>query len=296
MNRREFLGITAIGAASITAAGLGVTKDIIIEERTIPLQYLHEDFNGYRIGFISDLHLSGVTSIDFIQNTLQSIVNNRINLLILGGDYTWIPSSGSGRAVFNLKDDIYRNFSSDELPNILHSELRQILFKNLPEDGLIAILGNHDLRMHPTACLDLFSETKKVRLLRNEIHTIKRNRGALSIIGVEDYLTSTPKLPSFIPQDHPTLLLAHNPDYASELIEQKKFKFAGALCGHTHGGQIRIPGLGPIALNISDSRFAEGLTNVGGSFVMTSRGLGVVGIPFRINCPPEAHILNLVPA
>lgn len=296
MNRREFLGLSALAASAVAAVSLGVTSEVVIDERTLPLKNLHKDLDGYRIGFISDIHLSGVTSPGLIQNVFQTVLQRRIDLLLLGGDYTWIPATSLGISTFNSKESIYNTLAQDELPKALHSDFNQILLKNIPEDGIIGVLGNHDLRMHPTECLNAFSNHKKIFLLRNQIKTIRRGNGSISIAGVEDYLTSTPELPKDIPQNHPSLLLAHNPDYASELLGQNRFPFSGALCGHTHGGQIRVPGFGPIALNISDPRFTEGLVPVNNTFVFTTRGIGVVGIPFRINCPPEAHIFTIVQA
>ena len=88
--------------------------------------------------------------------------------------------------------------------------------------------------------------------------------------------------------------MSHNPDYISRLLEiQPEYHFDLALCGHTHGGQIRLPGMGAVMSQIQDPRFVAGLVNINGKQVYTSRGLGVVGLPFRYDCPPEVTVFTL---
>ena len=88
-------------------------------------------------------------------------------------------------------------------------------------------------------------------------------------------------------------ILKDNPDYIPAILDNPGAKFSLALCGHTHGGQIVLPALGPIAAQVVDRRFVSGMTQIGERQIYTSRGLGVVGLPFRLNCPPEVTILNL---
>ena len=68
------------------------------------------------------------------------------------------------------------------------------------------------------------------------------------------------------------------------------------LSGHTHGGQVRIPGLGAIVLPLWGRTYVEGLYRVGPSQVYTSRGNGMVGVPVRFNCPPEVTEITLCQA
>ena len=89
----------------------------------------------------------------------------------------------------------------------------------------------------------------------------------------------------------------HNPDFTSLIHTRGVSSFDLALSGHTHGGQVCIPALGAISYNINDLRLGEGLfTFPDGSQSYTSRGIGVVEFPYRINCPPEVTVLQLTKA
>lgn len=81
------------------------------------------------------------------------------------------------------------------------------------------------------------------------------------------------------------LALAHEPDYFPILVRLTPVDVQ--LSGHSHGGQARIPALGPVILPPSGRIYHTGLYELGGHFVYTGRGLGMVELPSRFNCPPE---------
>ncbi len=87
-----------------------------------------------------------------------------------------------------------------------------------------------------------------------------------------------------------TLLLSHNPDIFPEAVQRR---VSLVLSGHSHGGQIRVPGL-PGLVRQSRFRFDEGCFRAGDSQLVVSRGLGATGLPLRIACPPEAVLLSLL--
>jgi predicted MPP superfamily phosphohydrolase len=130
----------------------------------------------------------------------------------------------------------------------------------------------------------------------NEEVSVTRENESLDILGVDDFLTGFPIKPP--PRrgpiaTHTRILVSHNPDYVATLLKDDTHSFDIALCGHTHGGQVRIPGLTNTIIPVQDPRFLSGLTSLNGPYVYTSRGLGVVGLPFRFNCPPEITIIDL---
>jgi predicted MPP superfamily phosphohydrolase len=88
-----------------------------------------------------------------------------------------------------------------------------------------------------------------------------------------------------------SLALVHEPDYIDQLSRLVQVDLQ--LSGHTHGGQVRIPGLGAIILPAGGDTYVEGLYRVGPSQVYTSRVIGMVGVPFRFNCPPEVTEITL---
>ena len=87
------------------------------------------------------------------------------------------------------------------------------------------------------------------------------------------------------------MALVHEPDYIDRL--RRLVPVDLQLSGHTHGGQIRIPGTGAIVLPSWGEVYVEGLYRVGASQVYTSRGIGMVHLPFRFNCPPEVTEITL---
>jgi len=89
----------------------------------------------------------------------------------------------------------------------------------------------------------------------------------------------------------PTVVMSHNPDVFPEAV---RHGVSLLLAGHTHGGQIRIPGLS-VLVRMSRFRLDEGRYAVDGSELIVSRGLGVTGLPLRFACPPEALSLSLTP-
>lgn len=278
MNRRTFLG--ALGLT----AGVGVvaTSSINNEVEKEVVKVKNEMFAGYKIGYISDIHISGATTPRFIEDALRLL---DCDLLILGGDYTWIPEQG-GRRFFHSGTDEFQNFSWDEMPQVLHTRLLDILDSFAPRDGVLAIMGNHDRRFGDSVCVDTLTKSRKIKFLINEAVTLPNGLG---VVGVDDYLTGFPRMPEV---KENSILVAHNPDYISGLDQLSQFLFC--LSGHTHGGQIQAPFIGPLALNVLDTKFTEGWVPHLGTKVLVSRGLGTVGVPLRINCKPQVHQIEFV--
>jgi predicted MPP superfamily phosphohydrolase len=114
----------------------------------------------------------------------------------------------------------------------------------------------------------------------------------MRLAGVDDWNVGNPDLDAALAgcaRSEPVVLLSHNPDAA---VEAARRGVAAVLSGHTHGGQIRIPGL-PVLVRMSRFRLDEGRYRIGDTEVVVSRGLGVVGLPVRVACPPEAVLLTL---
>ena len=97
-----------------------------------------------------------------------------------------------------------------------------------------------------------------------------------------------------IPENAAVVLLSHNPDLAEEQADER---VGLILSGHTHGGQIYLPGMGTTWLPSNyGEKYRCGLVQGPASQVFISRGLGESGIPLRLNCPPEINLLTLIPA
>ncbi len=91
--------------------------------------------------------------------------------------------------------------------------------------------------------------------------------------------------------------MAHEPDYADHVARHPRGHLVDLiLSGHTHGGQVRIPGLRPSGLPPSAGSTPKATTSVGTSQLYVNRGIGTVGLPLRLNCPPEITVATLRPA
>jgi hypothetical protein len=96
-----------------------------------------------------------------------------------------------------------------------------------------------------------------------------------------------------IPGGEPTVLLAHEPDYADDAA---RYPVDLQLSGHSHGGQVRIPFLPPLYLPDMAKKYVLGLYKIGPLTLYTNAGLGTVIAPVRWNCPPEITLLTMRPS
>jgi predicted MPP superfamily phosphohydrolase len=96
------------------------------------------------------------------------------------------------------------------------------------------------------------------------------------------------------PAGDPIVLLLHEPDLVNETSLDPRI--ALQLSGHTHGGQVLVPGKPPIFTPHLGKEYSQGLFRVNDTWLYTNRGLGVISVPLRFNCPPEVTLLTLTSA
>jgi predicted MPP superfamily phosphohydrolase len=301
LSRRAFLQ-SALIASSGAAVGAtvydlridGYTGSPVVEHLRIRLPNLPEAFHGYRIGFLTDIHLGMWVPHEWIHHAIEVLQKADVDILLLGGDYIFVTENPVWRYTHCIRNSSYMDLSKSEATAKIFREVGEIFSSYTFRDGTIGVVGNHE---HWNS-LPLFTETMKafpkLRFLINEEVTISRNGQAISLLGVDDFLTGLPTVPPPRSGTATTrILMSHNPDYVANLLNDEPSSFDLALCGHTHGGQVRLPGVGGFIVQVQDPRFVQGLVKIGDATVYTSRGLGVVGLPFRVNCPPEITIFEL---
>ncbi len=305
ISRRAFLSSAAIGGA-VAAAGfsgksLAVssdTGDFIVEHRPISIPNLPAAFNGYKTGFITDIHLSVWVPEQWIVRAIDAVTANDVDILILGGDYILVNESSLWQDLGIVRDKRFASLSKrDAIPQI-YSAVTECFRGRVFRDGIFGVVGNHDRWNSFPIFQSIFRQSADLRILINEEVLISRGESSLRLFGVDDYLTGLPLTPPPLPPDEPDavrIIVSHNPDYIATLVTEPQHKFSFAMCGHTHGGQVVLPVLGPIAAQVVDERFIVGQRELDHSTVYTSRGLGVVGLPFRYNCPAEVTIFTLTP-
>ncbi|HMO02508.1 MAG TPA: metallophosphoesterase [Oligoflexia bacterium] len=316
-SRRSFLfgaaGVTTLAASSSYLLGsLSIdTNNIQVEEVFIGVKNLPGALRNFRIALIADIHYGVFVKGDLIEEVVEAVNKLKPDLIILLGDYIGLPDSLLGKAFAAklTKDSDFREFkhyttsrsaAPPELIMAIFEKLSRILRKLHSPRQTLAILGNHDGWLDTRAGLKKFEEAG-IKVMGNETLSMRVNQAELKIVAVEDFWTGIPRidyLTAAKKDQEVRILLAHNPDYVTEIIgEGNNKKFDLALSGHTHGGQIVIPLLGALGgYNLIYNRFKSGLHRTKTDHnlqVYVSRGIGVIEIPYRINCRPEISLITL---
>ena len=225
---------------------------------------------GLKIGFITDTHVGPFIAIRDLERAIDLVRAEAPDLILLGGDYI----SESPRY-------------APETASVLAG-----LLSDTPLGGY-AVIGNHDLAVSRTRVQEALA-TVGIPLLRNQTTIISFAGSELAIAGIDETLLGDPRPAETIrqaPPGVPVLALWHEPQFAEQAAALGAF---AQLSGHTHGGQIRIPGIGPVGLPVHGKRHVIGAGLAGSMPIYTSRGVGVYRPPARFNCPPEATLITLV--
>ncbi len=245
-------------------------RRLTVAESEIGIRGLGSGFHGLRILLISDVHCGPFISLDVLADTFRRSMALKPDLILLAGDM----ATGRG----------------EELSRCLPA------FRELQAGlGIYAVLGNHDhyTGVPEQVCRNM--EDAGIIMLQNR-HTILQMGGdRLVLAGIDDLAFGRPDLNQALagkPEHLPVVLVSHNPDV---FFDAARSRVDLVLSGHTHGGQIRCPGL-PVLVRMSRFRLDEGRYEAAGSELVVSRGLGAVGLPLRFACPPEVVLLILQPA
>ena len=231
----------------------------------------HPAFHGMRLGHLSDLHLTGSMALPYYQHAIDRLLELEPDILLVTGD---------------LID------YDHQLP-----QLEQLLPLLKARHGVYFVLGNHDRRLlDPNVIRQLFTACGGVDLGKGS-GSILTESGNLLLVGNERpwFGTAPTAWPEPIEPTQPTLrlALAHSPDQWKWGTQLKADLF---LAGHTHGGQVRLPGIGPlVAPSWYGSQYASGFFRRGAMGMHVSRGLSGVH-PIRYRCLPEVSLLEIAPA
>lgn len=228
---------------------------------------LPEAFECYKILFISDLHIDGIEGLD--RQLIEIVSRQTVDLCLLGGDY---------------RMEMYGPYDA------VKEKLVTLVQKINAVDGVFGILGNHD-------CIEIAPDLEDARIcmLINESTQIERNGRTITLCGVDDphyyQCHDLEKTMKDVPGDAFSILLAHSPEIINSLGDHPVDL---CLCGHTHGGQVCLPVIGPVFTHCPVSRqFIAGRWQHNNTLGYTSRGAGSSGVPVRYNCPPEVVVITL---
>ena len=241
----------------------------VVDRVPIPIKNLPSAFEGFTIAVLADFHLYPFTQPVVIQRAVDLANNLNPDLTVLLGDYVWHEVE----AVFDLAP---------------------ILAQLNAKHGVFAIIGNHDIWTNINIIKQGLTEAG-LPILVNEGFPITAGQEALYIAVLDDGWSGNPDLNAAMtnhPAGAPVVLLYHEPDLADDTSLDGRI--ALQLSGHSHGGQIRLPGVGALITPYLAWKYDHGLYQVNDMWLYTNRGIGVTNEPVRYNCPPEVTEIVLV--
>lgn len=263
------------GLGMLTGAGVALYARRVhpfaprLEEIEIPLPPGAERLDGVRIVFVTDTHIGPAFPAEALKPTIALVQAAKPDLVLFGGDYI----SESSRFLVPALIQLGRMAETARY-------------------GAYAVLGNHDAANVTTRVEEAFAGST-IQLLRNEAVRVDLRDAYLWIAGVDEGLLGDPNVErtfASIPAEALTIALWHEPDYAEAVAPYRPLVL---LAGHTHGGQVRLPIIGPLALPLAGRRYPSGRFTVNEMPLYVSRGVGVYRPPVRLNCPPEVTLVRL---
>lgn len=274
ISRRQFLK----NACSLGSIGLLASYPIFIE-RYIVLTNVYRlavpnlplSFTGFRIVQLSDLHYGFLVPLELVQRVVVRANELNADIIVCTGDY------------------VHKRDSATQIDQVW-----PILSQLTATSGVYSVLGNHDHWADSSRSAYWLKKTGQD--LRHKVHPIKRGGQNLWLAGAGDLYEDHKNLDSLlekIPDPECRIVLAHNPDSADTAYTKR---IDLMISGHTHGGQVNIPFVGPLVLPVQNKDYSSGLkSSPRGCKVFISKGIGWSIYPVRFNCLPEIVVLELSP-
>ncbi len=242
-----------------------------LSEEDVPVAGLPDALSGLRLVQVSDLHAGPLLDRASLDPVLALVRAADPDVLCLTGDF-----------ITDRAEDVYR--------------LGDVFARMPARLGRFAVFGNHDYRHRREGVIVAALRRQGVRVLRNASAAVERGGARLRVVGIEDIeegkrVDLDAALADARGDDAATVLLCHHPDVAG-LLPPGRFDLV--LCGHTHGGQVVLPGLGSPARRWLPDQLAGTRPLPGGRGVChVDRGIGVLVLPFRIGARAQVSVLVL---
>jgi predicted MPP superfamily phosphohydrolase len=273
LSRRDFL--TGLAAAPLLAVSATSAYARLIEPHhyeisntDVFINDLPERFENFRITQITDVHHSRILGLADVSRMVELAQETRPDLIALTGDYT--------TSYRRYIEPCVEALSSLEAP-----------------EGVWAVLGNHDHYTDKELTTRAL-ERSHIQVMNNINTTLRRGPDSFQLAGIDDWSwggADWQRVMKGIDLKRPTVLLSHQPMVLD--FEQTQ-NVSLILSGHTHGGQIQLPGIGaPAGWFMKELKYDQGLFRRGKTQLYVSRGTGVIGLPVRFGARPEISVLRL---
>ena len=266
VTRRAVLQAFAATAAGVIG-GAGAygffdeRRQLAVSRQAVDVTGLSPALDGLRIGFLTDVHCSRWMPPEDVRHAALRLRDEHPDLIVLGGDYvTWGDRSH------------------------VRPSAEALAVLSAPH-GVFGILGNHDDDRDMPAALT----ARGVTMLKDARTRVTIRGERVDLVGIRFWTKRQVDIaPLMRGTSHNTILLAHDP---RRLAEAAALKIPLVLSGHTHGGQVVLPLVGPVAAQ--KFPVVAGIGSRDRTTMFVSKGIGTVYVPVRINCKPEIAVLTL---
>jgi len=258
-------------AVLIVAWALIEPRLLLVDRKVVSSPDVPPAFDGARIVYLADIHAGPLYSRKRVRALVSKVNAEKPDLVVLGGDYV---GGYSGAASF------------------VYPELGALS----ATDGVIAVMGNHDIWEGREQAVRGF-EAAGITLLVNDNVRVRRESGWIRVAAVDDQYGGEPRLEpaaADIGREEFCVFVSHSPDFFATALPKTRGAFDLALGAHTHGGQVTFFGLwAPWMPTAYGQRYRGGWITEQGIPVLVTRGIGTVRAPVRFFAPPQYHVIEL---
>ena len=273
---RIVLGLLAIFALLLVVDAFYIEPQrLIARQVNLQIQHWPASLDGVKILAVSDLH-AGAPFINskYLDELVGRINREQPDVVVLLGDFV-------------IKDVIGGRFMA---PEAIAGHLSRV-HAGL---GVYAILGNHD-NWYGSSAVTAALTRAGIRVLSNSVVRLDFHGGTFWLAGLQDFESAQPNIAvtlSQVSDESPVIVITHNPD----IFPQVPARVSLTLAGHTHGGQVNLPGLGRLIVPSQyGQRYASGHIRESGRDLYVTTGVGTSIVPVRFRVTPEIVVLNLTP-
>jgi len=270
---------------------------------SLQIEGLPDAFSGYTIAQLTDFHFGICTPAEIIEQAVQTVNELKPSLILFTGDFVQVSATGLLHVLATkVSPKLFRWKEYRRDVRKLAKQFAKIIEPLKPTDGILGVFGNHDYHEGLGTIKRQFPD--EINWLVNDSFEIKKGNDSIVISGIDDHKYGKPSIAETISSIPKTdnnkadakILMAHNPDVFTCEDANLLNEYDLVVCGHTHGGQICLPGRIPLITRTSQKDHCSGLSKFNETSVYVNRGIGRGGLPIRIFCPPEILLITLCQA